>query len=380
MGPLRGVRVVEMAGIGPAPFCGMLLADMGAEVIRIDRLAAADVGIAVEPRLDFLNRGKRAAALDLKNAAAVEAVLDLVGRADLLIEGFRPGVMERLGLGPDACLAANPRLVYGRMTGWGQTGPLRNEAGHDINYIAMSGALFATGPADGPPVPPLNLVGDFGGGALYLAMGLLAALVEARASGKGQVVDAAMVDGVASLMTMTHSFRQAGLWANRRGVNILDGAAPFYTVYEASDGKHVAVGAIETKFYAALLRGLGLADKPLPGQHDARRWPELRAAIAGVFRTRTRDEWAALFSGTDACVSPVLDLEEAVAHPLAAERGTYLAREGIVEPAPAPRFSRTPGEAKAGALDPRGDARGALAAWGFSTERLDALAKAGAIA
>ncbi|GGH21120.1 CoA transferase [Alsobacter metallidurans] len=381
MGPLHGLKIVEMSSIGPAPYCGMLLADMGAQVIRIDRLEAADLGFPVEPRFDLLNRGKQAAAVDLKLPDGAALVLDLVGRADALIEGFRPGVMERLGLGPDACLAANPRLVYGRMTGWGQTGPLSGDVGHDINYIALSGVLQAIGPAEGPPVPPLNLVGDFGGGALFLAMGMLAALLEARGSGVGQVVDAAMVDGAASLMTMHHGYVQAGLWTDRRGDCPLGGAAPWYSTYETLDRKHVAVGAIEGRFYRALVRGLGLEGAGLPGQHDRARWGALRAAFAGVFATRTRDQWADAFAGTDACVTPVLDCAEAAAHPHARARGAFVdAGDGVHAPAPAPRFSRTPGAVAGPPADARARTRESLRAWGLADARLDALAAAGAIA
>ena len=380
MGPLHDVRIVEMSGIGPAPYCGMLLADLGAEVIRIDRLQASDLGFAVELRYDLLNRGKKAAAVDIKSPEGVAVVKELVGAADALIEGFRPGVMERLGLGPDVCREINPRLVFGRMTGWGQTGPLKALAGHDINYIAMSGALNAIGPKDGAPVVPLNLLGDFGGGALFLAMGVLAAILEARASGQGQVVDAAMVDGVGSLLTMQHGYLQAGLWTDQRGSNPLDGRAPYYTTYATSDGGRMAVGAIEARFYAALLEGLGLAGADLPGQHDRARWGELRAALARAFATRTREAWTHVFAQSDACVTPVLDLAEAIAHPQAVERGAYARTDGVTAPAPAPRFSRTPGAVAHGPVDARTGAREALRAWGFTDARLDALAAAGVIA
>ncbi len=378
MGPLAGVRIVEMAGIGPAPFCAMLLADMGADVIRIDRPVAVDLGFALDPRHDLLNRSKRAAAIDLKAPGGVAAVMQLVARADVLIEGFRPGVMERLGLGPDACHAVNRRLVYGRMTGWGQQGPLAQRAGHDINYIAMAGALAAIGPADGP-VPPLNLVGDFGGGALYLAMGVLAALVEARASGEGQVVDAAMVDGTASLMTMFYGLRAAGLWQARRGTNALDGAAPYYAVYATADGGHIAVGALEARFYLAFLHGLGLDPADLPDRDDPAQWPALRERIAAVVAGRSRSHWEAVFEGTDACVSPVLDMEECMTHPAAVARAAYGETAGIPGPAAAPRFSRTPAGVRHAPVDPRTDTRGALAAWGFDARSIEALAGAGAI-
>ncbi|MHB2166919.1 CaiB/BaiF CoA transferase family protein [Alsobacter sp. R-9] len=380
MGPLAGVRIVEMAGIGPAPFCAMLLAEMGAEVIRVDRPGPADLGLGLDPRHELLNRSKRAAAIDLKTQAGVAAVLRLIAQADILIEGFRPGVMERLGLGPDACKAVNRRLVYGRMTGWGQDGPLAQRAGHDINYIAMTGALAAIGTADAP-VPPLNLVGDFGGGALYLAMGVLAALVEARRSGEGQVVDAAMVDGAASLMTMFHGLAAAGQWSNRRAGNVLDGAAPFYTVYATADGRHVAVGAIEKRFYLELLRGLGLDPNSIENREDRAAWPALRARFAAIFASRTRDDWEAVFANRDACVSPVLDMEESARHPLALARAAYVMADGPAgpAPAPAPRFGRTPGAVRNPPLDPRADTRGALSAWGFTGAELDTLAAAGVI-
>lgn len=380
MGPLTGIRIVEMSGIGPAPFCGMLLADMGADVTRIDRLAAADLGFNVDPRFDLLNRGKRAVALDIKSPAGIATVKRLIENADVLIEGFRPGVMERLGLGPDVCHALNRRLVYGRMTGFGQSGPMMNRAGHDINYISMSGALHAIGHKDGPPLPPMNLVGDFGGGSLYLAMGVLAAVLEARQSGQGQVVDAAMVDGVASLMAMVTGLRQAGLWQNARESNLVDGGAPYYTCYATSDGRFMAVGAIEKRFYAELLQKLGLANEALPGQNDRSRWHELRARLAEVFASKTRDEWEAIFATSDACVTPVLDMDECTTHPLAVARGNYVTTGGVVGPAPAPKFSRTPGAVRCATQDPRTDTRAALSGWGISDADIAALASAGVIA
>ena len=380
MGPLNGIRIVEMAGIGPAPFCGMLLADLGAEVIRIDRLAAADLGFEIDRRFDFLNRSKRAVAIDLKAPDGIATVRQLVAQADALIEGFRPGVMERLGLGPDELTEANPRLVYGRMTGWGQDGPMRNLAGHDINFIAMMGVLNAIGQKDGPPAVPLNLIADFGGGGLYLAMGVLAGLLEARVSGQGQVVDAAMVDGVASLATMHFGFRQAGLWENARGSNSLDGGAPYYTTYRTSDGRFMAVGAIEKRFYSELLERLGLGHADLPEQHDRARWSELKDRLAAVFSTRTRDEWAALFADCDACVTPVLDMDECMTHPLAVARGIFEPGSGATGPAPAPRFSRTPERIRSAPVDPRSDTREALLHWGLSERRIGELAAAGVIA
>lgn len=342
MGPLRGLKVLEMAGLGPAPFCGMLLADLGAEVLSVQRLASADLGFDIPTRYDLLNRNKEAVAVDLKSPEGIELMLDLVRGSDLLIEGFRPGVMERLGLGPEACMAANPGLIYGRMTGWGQSGPLSTRAGHDINYIAMSGALAAIGSEPGgPPAVPLNYIGDFGGGSLYLAMGLLAALHERRQSGLGQVIDAAMVDGVGSMMAMHYGYWQAGQWELQRGSNTVDGGSPWYTTYRTRDGGYVAVGAVEKRFYAELLSVLGLADADLPDQHDREGWPRLRAAFAEVFATRSRDEWEAAFAGTDACVSPVLDMAEAAGHELARSRGAFLCNDDVIEPAPAPRFSRS---------------------------------------
>jgi alpha-methylacyl-CoA racemase len=379
-GPLAGVRVVEMSGIGPGPLCGMLLADMGADVLRLDRLAASDLGFAIDHRFDIMNRNKRAVALDLKSPVGIAAAKDLISGADILIEGFRPGVMERLGLGPEVCHAINPRLVFGRMTGFGQDGPYRNMAGHDINYIALSGVLASIGPKGGAPVAPLNLVGDFGGGSLFLAMGVLAALHEAKASGKGQVVDAAMVDGSASLMTMLFGFRQAGIWNVERGTNPIDGGAPYYGAYQTRDGRWMAVGAIERKFYLELLKRLDLDPATLPEQEDRSRWDQLRAQFVDVFATKTRDEWTAIFEGSDACVSPVLDIDDCVTHPFAVERSMFVTVDGVTGPAPAPRFSRTPGAVAHGVLDPKADTRGALQAWGFSDDRIAALAEAGAIA
>ncbi|WP_370152796.1 CaiB/BaiF CoA transferase family protein [Ferrovibrio sp.] len=342
-GPLAGLRVIEMPAIGPVPFCGMLLADLGADVLRIDRTGEVDLGLPVEPKYELLGRGKRSLALDLKDPKAIALVLDLFAKADVVIEGFRPGVMERLGLGPDVAQQRNPKLVYGRMTGWGQQGPLAPAAGHDINYIALTGALHAIGRAEGGPVPPLNLVGDFGGGSLYLAMGVLAALFERQTSGRGQVVDAAMVDGAASLMTLFYGLKGAGLWSDTRGGNMLDSGAPWYDSYECADGGFVAIGSIEGKFYAELIQKLGLDPKILPKQHDRRNWPSLRAAIAASFRTKTRDEWCRLMEGSDICFAPILSLEEAPRHPHMAARETFVAPDGVTQPAPAPRFSRTPG-------------------------------------
>jgi alpha-methylacyl-CoA racemase len=380
MGVLSGYRIIELAGIGPAPMCAMLLSDMGADVIRIDRLADAGLGIAMETKYSLLNRGRRSIALDLKRPEATETVLRLVGKADALIEGFRPGVMERLGLGPDVCLASNPRLVYGRMTGWGQEGPLAQAAGHDINYIALAGALYCIGRKGEAPVPPLNLVGDFGGGALYLALGVVAGLLEAQKSGKGQVVDAAMVDGVASLMTAIYGMRGSGIWSNERGENILDTGAHYYEVYETKDGKHVAIGSIETKFYEELLQRSGLKGEELPRQNDRPSWPRMKERLKSLFLTKTRDEWCKIMEGTDICFAPVLSMDEAPAHPHNRHRATFVERGGVVQPAPAPRFSRTPSEIQCPPAAPGQHTEEALRAWGFSAADLDKLRSCGAIA
>lgn len=351
-GPLAGLTVIELAGLGPAPFAAMFLADHGADVIRVERPGApADGPVALPPHLDTLNRGKRTVTADLKDPADRDAVLALAETADVLIEGFRPGVAERLGLGPGDVLARNPRLVYGRMTGWGQQGPLARRAGHDPTYQAVTGSLHAIGEAGAKPQLPLSLVGDFGGGAMYLASGILAALWERERSGLGQVIDAAIVDGVAHLMASPYALRAAGAWNDERGTNFLDGGAPFIDTYETADGKHMAAAALEPAFYAQLLAGLGLApsgpegqagDPGLPAQWDRTRWPELRARIAAAFKTRSRDEWTAVFDGTDACTAPVLSMAEAPAHGHLKHRSTFLERDGHPEPAPAPRFSRTP--------------------------------------
>ncbi|GAA1557974.1 CaiB/BaiF CoA-transferase family protein [Actinomadura kijaniata] len=376
-GPLSGVRVVELAGIGPGPFAAMLLADLGADVIRVDRAAAARRGGGRTGGTDFTNRGKRSIAVDLKSERGREVVLALVERSDVLIEGFRPGVTERLGLGPDDCLARNPGLVYGRMTGWGQQGALSRSAGHDIGYIAVTGVLHAIGRAGGPPQVPLNLLGDFAGGSMYLVVGVLAALLESKLSGEGQVVDAAIVDGAAHLSTFIHGFMAGGMWRDERGVNMLDTGAPWYDVYETADGGHVAVGAIEPQFYAEFLERLGLADADLPGQHDHDGWPELRERFAAAFKARTRDEWAEVFLPGDACVAPVLSMAEAAAHPWNTEREVFVERDGHRQPAPAPRFSRTPGETDGVPVLPGGQTRDVLADLGF--EDVDALLESGAV-
>jgi alpha-methylacyl-CoA racemase len=368
-GPLEGVRVVEFAGIGPGPFCAMLLSDMGADVVRIDRTAGARGGVPKGPNtFDVTSRGRRSVALDLKDKAGVETALALVAKADALIEGFRPGVMERLGLGPDVALKRNPKLVYGRMTGWGQTGPLANAAGHDINYIALTGALHAIGRAGEPPPPPLNLVGDFGGGALYLAMGICAALFEAGRSGKGQVIDCAMTDGAASLASMFYGMRAAGIWRDGRDANLLDGGAHFYDTYECKDGRWIALGSIEPQFYALLLEKTGLgSDESFKAQMDRAAWPSLTAKLAAVIRTKTRDEWCALMEGSDVCFAPVLSFAEAPAHPHNAARRTFVDVEGVTQPNAAPRFSRTPSAVQGPAPAIGAHTEEVLREWGVSS-------------
>ncbi|MFB7267505.1 CaiB/BaiF CoA transferase family protein [Streptomyces nojiriensis] len=359
-GPLAGVRVVELAGIGPGPFAAMLLADLGADVVRVDRPGGG--GLAVDPAYDITNRGKRSVLVDLKSADGPARVLDLVERADVLVEGFRPGVAERLGVGPAECHARNPKLVYGRMTGWGQDGPLAETAGHDIAYIAVTGALGMIGKAGEPPAVPANLVGDYAGGSLYLVVGVLAALHHARATGAGQVVDAAIVDGTAHLTAMIHGMMAAGGWQDRRGANLLDGGCPFYGTYETSDGGYMAVGALEQQFYDTFTELLGIGDRA-PARKDPARWGELREAVAARFRTRTREEWTAVFEGTDACVAPVLSLREAPGHPHLAARGTFTDFGGIVQPAPAPRFSATPARVTSGPALPGADTESVAADW-----------------
>lgn len=338
-GPLAGVRVLEMEAVGPVPWAGMMLADMGARVIRVARPVAADMGIARDARFDLTLRGKQSVMADLKTEAGRETVLGLVADADVLLEGMRPSVMERLGLGPQACWQRNAALVYGRITGWGQTGPLAQEVGHDINYLALSGVLHAIGPADGPPAVPLNLIGDFGAGGMLLLVGVMAALLQARASGHGQVVDAAMVDGALAMLAPILGRWQAGQWHDRRASNLLDGGAHFYTTYATADGQAVAVGAIEPRFYAALLLGLGLQDEALPAQHAQTAWPPMRARFAAIFARHTREHWLRVFEGTEACVTPVLSLAEASRHPHFAARGNFLRVEQVLHPAAAPRFS-----------------------------------------
>ncbi len=340
MGPLKGVKVVEIAGIGPGPFCAMLLADLGADVIRVDRADKVRGNDPEVPSGDLMNRGRRSIGVNLKDPQGVELVLELIEKAELCLEGFRPGVAERLGIGPDVCLARNPALIYGRMTGWGQTGPYAHTAGHDINYIALSGTLSALGRAGEAPTPPLNLLGDFGGGGLMLAFGLVSALVESRSSGQGQVVDAAMVDGAATLATFIHGFRASGIWDDERDTNMLDTGAHFYDVYECADGEYISIGSIEPQFYAELLEKLGFTAQELP-QMERERWPELKEVVAARVRTKTRDEWCELLEGSDVCFAPVLSMAEAPSHPHNVERKTFVEVAGVTQPAPAPRFSRT---------------------------------------
>ncbi|HEU4915310.1 MAG TPA: CaiB/BaiF CoA-transferase family protein [Acidimicrobiia bacterium] len=379
-GPLQGVRVVEIAAIGPAPFCGMVLADLGADVIRVDRADAAAPGHTKTSRHDLMCRGKRSIAVDLKHERGVDVVLRLVEGSAALIEGFRPGVTERLGIGPAPCLARNPRLTYGRMTGWGQEGALSARSGHDIDYIALSGALAAIGPED-RPTPPLNLVGDFGGGGMLLAVGVLAGVIHARESGQGQVVDAAMVDGSALLTTAMHGHIAEGWWVPAtRESNLLDGGAPFYAVYEARDGGHVAVGALEPQFYQLLLEGLEIAPDSLPDRTDRSSWPRIRSVFAARFLERPRDEWAGIFSGIDACVAPVLNAVEAPKHPHNRGRSVFVEVEGVLQPAPAPRFDRTPAGIPEGPPFPGRDTDEVLAGLGFSQEQAGMLRRVGAVA
>jgi alpha-methylacyl-CoA racemase len=364
LGPLEGLKIIEVSALGPGPFCGMLFADLGADVVCIDRESPP----ALDPATDCTRRGKRSVLLDLKSAADREVFLQLVAQADAVFEGFRPGVMEKLGLGPDDCRKVNRCLVYGRMTGWGQHGPLARAAGHDINYVALSGALHAIGRNGEKPVPPLNLVGDYGGGAMFLALGMVCAILEAQKSGEGQVVDAAMTDGSALLMTLFYSLRAQGQWNMERGRNLLDGAAPFYDSYETRDGKYVAVGALEPQFFELLKEKTGLAGADLPAQNDVRRWPELKSRLEELFRTRTRQEWCDLLEGSDACFAPVLDFEEAPGHPHHQARGTYMELDGMTQPAPAPRFSRTPAEVRFPPRPPGGDLDDVLRDWGVEAE------------
>ena len=380
MGPLRGVKIIELAGIGPCPMCAMLLAELGADVVRVDRPVDSGLGIGMAPEHRLLHRSRPSIAVDLKHPDGVETVLRLVDGADALIEGFRPGVTERLGIGPEDCAARNPGLVYGRVTGWGQDGPLAGAAGHDLDYIALTGALDAIGRRGAPPTPPLNLVGDFGGGALYLALGVVAALYEARESGRGQTVDAAMIDGAASLMTSAYALRAAGVGDGPRGENVLDGGAHFYEVYETSDGRYVAIAPVEPKFYAELLERIGLDPGDAPHSMDRADWPASKAQLAARFRTRTRDEWCEVLEGTDACFAPVLGMDEAHRHPHNAARATFVERDGIVQPNAAPRFDRTPGGIRCSPPAPASGTRAVLADWGFTAAEIDDLAARGVVA
>ncbi|MDO8777654.1 MAG: CaiB/BaiF CoA-transferase family protein [Burkholderiaceae bacterium] len=381
-GPLEGLKVVEMVGIGPAPFCAMMLADMGAEVIRIDRPKApggsGEAGFPGTP-FDVTARGRRSLAINLKKPGAAEVILHLIDKADVLIEGFRPGVMERLGLGPDICLPRNAKLVYGRMTGWGQTGPLAQAAGHDINYIALTGVLNAIGNPGEPPLPPLNLVGDFGGGAMMLAFGIVCAALNARNTGKGQVVDAAMTDGAALLAALTYGLKAGGSWSNQRGENLLDGGAHFYGTYACADDKYVAIGSIEPQFYALLLKLLGIEDPVFNDQMNSQDWPTLKLRLADAFKTKTRDQWCELMEGTDVCFAPVLDWDEAPQHAHNRARETFIKIAGVTQPAPAPRFSRTPSAMPAAPAAPGAHSESILRDWGISAEMITHLKKEKAI-
>ncbi|HJW03394.1 MAG TPA: CaiB/BaiF CoA-transferase family protein [Azospira sp.] len=379
MGPLHGIKVVEFAALGPAPMGTMLLADLGAQVVRIERKTSGrPTADLFDPKIDILNRNRQVVALDLKKPEGIEAALQLIANADALIEGFRPGVMERLGLGPEVCLARNPRLVYGRMTGWGQSGTLAQAAGHDINYLSLSGALHAIGEKGGKPVVPLNLVADCGGGALFLALGVLAALLEAKGSGKGQVVDTAMTDGCATLMTMMYTLKAMGQWSQERGSNLLDGGAHFYDTYRCLDGKYISIGPIEPQFYALFLEKAGIANPDFQAQWDRGQWPALKEKLAAILLGKTRDEWCALMEGTDACVAPVLDMDEAPKHPHNVSRGTFIEVEGVVQPAPAPRFSRTVPDKPTPPTASPAPAE-VLAGWGFTADEVARLQACGAV-
>jgi alpha-methylacyl-CoA racemase len=373
MGPLKGYTIIEIAGLGPGPFAAMSLADMGANVIRVERPKGGLFAAQQDARLDLLNRNKRCIGLDLKTAEGVATALALIEQADALLEGNRPGVMERLGLGPDVCLQRNPKLIYGRMTGWGQDGPLAGEVGHDLNYVALGGALHAMGRAGEKPAIPLNLVGDFGGGGLMLAYGIVCALLEASNSGKGQVVDTAMIDGVATLMTSTFAAHQVGFWSDQRGTNVLDSGSHFYEVYETADGKYITIAAVEPQFYAALLNTLGDAAAGMENQWDMENWPQLKSLLEKVFKRKTRDEWDAFFAGADICYAPVLSMEEVRHHPHHQARGTFLDDGEVWQPAPAPRFSRTPGEVNRAPAEIGTHSREILAEFGFGEAQIEAL-------
>lgn len=377
MGPLKGMKIVELGGIGPGPYCAQMLADMGADIIRVDRKGSGGNGIG--DKFNVLHRSRRSIAVDLKKPQGVETVLKLIEQSEALIEGFRPGVMERLGLGPDVCLKRNPKLVFGRMTGWGQDGPMANAAGHDINYIALSGALHAIGRQGEPPVPPLNLVGDFGGGGMFLAFGIMCGVYEARNSGQGQVVDAAMVDGAASLMNMFLGLYAAGGWSNEKGTNLLDGGAHFYDTYETSDQKWISIGSIEPQFYALLLKHAEIEDPDFLNQMDMTKWPELKEKTATLFKTKTRKEWCDIMEGTDICFAPVLNFDEAFNHPHNVERKTFVTVDDVIQAAPAPRFSRTKPEIQGPPPSPGEHNEQALKDWGFSEDEIEALKSLDAI-
>ena len=376
MGPLKGVKIIEFGGIGPGPFCAMMLSDMGADVIRIERKGQLAL---TEPQYDVMLRNRRSIGVDLRKPEGAAAVLKMVAQVDALQEGFRPGVMEKLGLGPKVCLDKNPALVYGRMTGWGQEGPLARAAGHDINYISLSGALHTFGGKGQKPVPPLNLVGDFGGGGMLLAFGLVCALFEARNSGRGQVVDAAMVEGSAALMAMIYGLKAAGFWTDERGVNLLDGGAHFYDTYETADGKYISVGSIEPQFYELLLQHAGIEEPDFKDQLDQKKWPLLKERLTEIFKTRSRDEWCRIMEGTDICFAPVLSLDEAPDHPQNLARKTFIEIDGVLQPAPTPRFSQTPPELQGPPPNPGEHTKEVLAEFGFSSAEIGGLEAAGAI-
>ncbi len=380
MGPLQGIRIIEFAGIGPGPFCGMMLADMGADVVRVDRASRVPQEEPSRPPSDLLARGRRSIAIDLKQPEGIDVALRLIEGAEALFEGFRPGVMERLGLGPDVCLERNPKLVYGRMTGWGQEGPYSQMAGHDINYIALAGALAPIRRAGQAPVPPLNLVGDFGGGGMFLALGLVAALLEARESGKGQVVDAAMVDGASTLITSLHAGLANGSWQREHATNVLDTGAHYYDAYETADGRYISLGSIEPQFYAELVQLCGLETEELPPQNDRSHWPAMKERVAGLIKQKTRDEWESIMEGSDVCFAPVLEPWEAPDHPHAKHRKAFVDVAGIVQPAPAPRFSRTPNDTPKPPAHPGQDSNAILAELGLSDSEADALRTSGTVA
>ncbi|MBW2677315.1 MAG: CoA transferase [Deltaproteobacteria bacterium] len=372
MGPLEGVKIIEVGGIGPGPFCGMMLSDMGADIVRIERKGGLSLS---EPKYDILTRNRRSVFIDLRKPQGVATALKIIEQVDALQEGFRPGVMEKLGLGPDVCLKRNPKLVYGRMTGWGQEGPLAKAAGHDINYISMSGALHAIGRKGEKPVPPLNLVGDFGGGGMMLAFGMVCALFESQKTGQGQVVDAAMVDGSAALMSIIYGLKAAGLWMDRCGINLLDSGAHFYDTYETADGKYISIGSIEPQFYALLLELAEIEDPEFENQLDFTRWPDLKIKLEALFKTKTRDAWCAIMEGTDICFAPVLSLDEAPEHPHNQARKTFVEMEGVLQPAPAPRFSRTPPEIKTAPPVPGQDTQRVLEDFGLTLDEIEDLKK-----